>query len=35
MAELLLAKGADINIKKNDGYTLLHLAAARGNVAMV
>jgi ankyrin repeat protein len=35
MIELLLAKGANINIKKNDGYTPLHLAVGRGNVAMV
>lgn len=35
MIELLLAKGANVNIQKNDGYTPLHLAAARDNIAMV
>jgi hypothetical protein len=35
MCDLLIAKGANINIQKNDGYTPLHLASARGNAAMV
>lgn len=31
MAELLLAKGAEVNAKDNDGYTALILAAREGN----
>jgi ankyrin repeat protein len=33
VAELLLAKGADVNTKDEDGYTPLHFTAARPDIA--
>jgi ankyrin repeat protein len=35
VAELLLAKGVDINAKADDGWTPLHLAARSGNKEVV
>lgn len=35
MAQLLLANASDPNVKRKDGVTALHLAAARGNTGVV
>ena len=31
LANMLIEKGSDLNARRNDGYTALHVAAANGN----
>jgi ankyrin repeat protein len=35
VAKLLLERGADVRMKKDDGYTPLHYAAKSGNISLV